>query len=267
MSGVIDISWPLLALFFCTLTIPLLISRCYRLHIETEVLISVARMTIQLLLVGVYLEYLLNINSLTINILWLIAMTLIGASSIISKAKLPKQRLMYPVTSGLIVGLCPLLLIICIVIVQPEPLFNAQYLIPLAGMLLGNSLSGNIVALQNLFTSMETRRSEYEAAIALGASPNFATLPFVRESILKSLAPTLASMTTTGLVTLPGMMTGQILGGASPIVAIKYQLMIMIAIFVMLSVSISLTLSLTIRHCFTKDGKVLVDLNHERSGC
>lgn len=72
------------------------------------------------------------------------------------------------------------------------------------------------------------------------------------------MAPTLASMATTGLVTLPGMMTGQILGGASPIVAIKYQLLIMIAIFVVLSISLSLTLSLTIRNCITKEGKILV---------
>ncbi|MCG9598043.1 ABC transporter permease [Vibrio sp. Isolate25] len=260
MSGAVDISWPMLALFFCTLAIPLLISRHYRLNIEKETLISVARMTIQLLLVGVYLQYLFELNSLTINGIWLMAMTLIGASSIISKVKLPKQRLIYPVSAGLLIGLLPLLLIICFLIIQPQPLFNTQYLIPLAGMLLGNSLSGNIVALQNIFTAMETRHSEYEAAIALGAAPKFATLPFVRESIQKSLAPTLASMTTSGLVTLPGMMTGQILGGASPIVAIKYQVMIMIAIFVMLSISISLTLSLTVRYCINKEGKILVSL-------
>ncbi|NRF14152.1 ABC transporter permease [Vibrio coralliilyticus] len=265
MSSVVDISWPLLALFFCTLTIPVLISRYYRLNIEREALISVARMTVQLLLVGVYLQYLFTINSLLVNVLWLLVMTLIGASSIISKAKLPRKPLMYPVTAGLLVGLLPILILICVVIVQPQPLFNAQYLIPLAGMLLGNSLSGNIVALQNMFTSIDTRRSEYEAALALGASPHFATLPFVRESIKKSLAPTLASMTTSGLVTLPGMMTGQILGGASPLIAIKYQLMIMVAIFVMLSVSISLTLSLSVQSCINKEGRVLVGLDNTPS--
>jgi len=125
-------------------------------------------------------------------------------------------------------------------------------------MLLGNSLRGNIVALQNLFTAIDTRRGEYEAAIAFGASAQFATQLFVSDSMRKSMAPTLASMATTGLVTLPGMMTGQILGGASPIVAIKYQLLIMIAIFVVLSISLSLTLSLTIRNCITKEGKILV---------
>ena len=72
------------------------------------------------------------------------------------------------------------------------------------------------MGLQNLFTTMDSRRGEYEAAIALGASARFATQSFVSDAIRKSLAPTLASMTTTGLVTLPGMMTGQILEEGKP---------------------------------------------------
>jgi putative ABC transport system permease protein len=198
-----------------------------------------------------------------INLLWLMVMLLIGASSIIGKARLPKRRLMIPVITGLSVGLLPVLATICLLLVQPTPRYNAQYLIPLAGMLLGNSLSGNIVALQNFFSALNQRRLEYEAAIALGASTTLATLPFVREAIQKSLAPTLASMATSGLVTLPGMMTGQILGGASPLIAIKYQVMIMIAIFVMLSISITLCLKLVVLRCIHPYGKVLVAQTNE----
>lgn len=125
-------------------------------------------------------------------------------------------------------------------------------------MLLGNSLSGNIVALQNLFTAFKERESEYHAAIALGASPHYATLPFVRAAMQKAFAPIMASMATTGLVTLPGMMTGQILGGVNPMVAIKYQLLILIAIFVMLTISVTITLQLTLKNNISKEGKVLV---------
>ncbi|GLT17706.1 ABC transporter permease [Vibrio zhanjiangensis] len=257
-SGVIDIPWSLLALFFSTLAIPLYISRHFNLNIGRDTFTSILRMTIQLLLVGIYLEYLFKLNSVLVNITWLILMTLVGASSIINKANLPYKRLMYPVTTSLLCSLLPMLAVLSVLVIKPKPLFNAQYIIPLAGMLLGNSLSGNIVALQNLFTSIDSRYSEYEAAIALGASSKFATQSFVTEAIRKSLAPSLATMATTGLVTLPGMMTGQILGGASPIIAIKYQLLIMIAIFVALSISLSLTLTLTIHHCISKEGKILV---------
>lgn len=258
MDSVIDISWLVLASFFGLLSIPLLLSRYYRLELERDILASVTRMTLQLILVGIYLEYLFEFNSLLVNVLWVSIMTLIGASAIISKAKLPMAKLLVPITTGLCLGLFPILAIITLFVIQPSPLFSAQYLIPLAGMLLGNSMSGNIVSLQTFFTALNTRRSEYEAAISLGASTDYATLPFVRQAIRNSLAPTLATMATTGLVTLPGMMTGQILGGASPIIAIKYQLMIMVAIFVMMTISITAALRLTVRRCITKEGRLLV---------
>ncbi|WP_394144581.1 ABC transporter permease [Vibrio atypicus] len=258
MNSVIDISWPLLGLFSITLVIPLTINHHYQLGMAKESIISVLRMVVQLALVGLYLEYLFQLDSMGINLIWLLVMIAIGTSSIIGKAKLPLKALFVPVSLGLLVGLTPLLTLICLFIVQPTPFYNAQYLIPMAGMLLGNSLGGNIVALQNFFGALEERRSEYEAAISLGASVKYATLPFLRHAIQKSLAPTLASMATMGLVTLPGMMTGQILGGANPLIAIKYQLMIMIAIFVMMSISISINLNLTIRNAIHPHGRILI---------
>ncbi len=260
MDSVVDISWSVLALFFSLLVIPLLISQHYKLKIGNEIIASVARMTLQLLMVGFYLQFLFQLNSLAINALWLLLMTLIGASAIVGKARLPKKALLLPVTIALIAGLFPMLTIISVLVIQPQPLYSAQYIIPLAGMLLGNSMSGNIVALQNVFTALDERKSEYEAAISLGASPKYATLPFVQDAMRRSLAPTLATMSTTGLVTLPGMMTGQILGGASPLVAIKYQILIMVAILVMMSLSVMLSLQLTITKCINNEGRVLVKI-------
>ncbi|MDC5810618.1 iron export ABC transporter permease subunit FetB [Vibrio europaeus] len=260
MDSVVDISWSVLALFFSLLVIPLLISQHYKLKIGNEIIESVTRMTLQLLMVGFYLQYLFKLNSLAINALWLVLMTLIGASAIIGKAKLPKKALLLPVTIALTTGLFPMLTVISVLVIQPQPLYSAQYMIPLAGMLLGNSMSGNIVALQNVFTALDERKSEYEAAISLGASPKYATLPFVQDAMRRSLAPTLATMSTTGLVTLPGMMTGQILGGASPLVAIKYQILIMVAILVMMSLSVMLSLQLTIKKCINNEGRVLVKI-------
>ncbi|WP_425666594.1 ABC transporter permease [Vibrio tubiashii] len=258
MDSVVDISWSVLALFFSLLVIPLLISQHYKLKIGNEIIVSVTRMTLQLLMVGFYLQYLFQLNSLAINALWLLLMTLIGASAIVGKARLPKKALLLPVTIALTAGLFPMLAIISVLVIQPQPLYSAQYMIPLAGMLLGNSMSGNIVALQNVFTALDDRKSEYEAAISLGASPKYATLPFVQDAMRRSLAPTLATMSTTGLVTLPGMMTGQILGGASPLVAIKYQILIMVAILVMMSLSVMLSLQLAIKKCINNEGRVLV---------
>ncbi|MCR9312145.1 ABC transporter permease [Vibrio alginolyticus] len=265
MDNVVDISWVKLALFGLILLVPFFINARYKLGIAKDTIISVIRMTFQLILIGVYLEYLFQLNSLLVNILWLAIMLLIGASSIAGKAHLPKKPLMLPLLTGLTCGLIPLLIAITAGLVQPSPIYNAQYMIPLAGMLLGNSLSSNIIALQNLFTAFEQRQAEYEAAISLGASPRYASFPFIQEALRKSLAPTLASMATTGLVTLPGMMTGQILGGASPMVAIKYQLVIMLAIFVMLSASVTITLEMTLRWVQTKEGRIKIKIEQPES--
>lgn len=222
--------------------------------------VSVARMFVQLTLVGAYLEFVFSTNNLWLNLAWIAVMLGVGASAIVGKAKLPRKVLFTPVVSGLVIGLAPILFILCWLVVQPTPIYSAQYVIPLAGMLLGNSLSGNIVALQNLYTAFDERNEEYQVAIALGAPPLFATLPFVRAAMQKAFAPILASMATTGLVTLPGMMTGQILGGASPMVAIKYQMMILIAIFVMMSISVTLTLQFSLRRSINENGRVIMGL-------
>ncbi|MGR5320846.1 ABC transporter permease [Vibrio alfacsensis] len=258
MNSVVDIAWLELLLFSSILLIPLAINVRYKLGIAKTTAISVIRMTLQLVLVGMYLEYLFQLNSLLINTLWLAVMIVVGASSIIDKTNLPKYPLMLPLITALTLSLLPLLMITTIGLIRPEPLYNAQYIIPLAGMLLGNSLSSNIVALQNLFSAFEQRKSEYEAAISLGATPKYASFPFVQEAIRKSLAPILASMATTGLVTLPGMMTGQILAGSNPMIAIKYQLIIMLAIFVMLCVSVVICLEMTLHYVQTKEGRIKV---------
>ncbi|EHD2235858.1 ABC transporter permease [Vibrio vulnificus] len=259
MDSVIDLTWGALLAFSSLLIIPLIISHFYQLAIAKEAMLSVGRMALQLILVGFYLEYLFTLNDWRINVLWLLVMLSVGASSIVSKAHLPQTQLLLPTLFGLAGGMLPILSVLLVGIITPTPWYHTQYMIPLAGMLLGNSLSGNIVALQNLFDCYRNRKNEYEAAIALGASPRYASLLFVRQAMQKSFAPILASMAATGLVTLPGMMTGQILGGASPMVAIKYQLIIMIAIFVTLTLSVAITLELALHRCLDRNGQVKIN--------
>ncbi|CAM3585789.1 hypothetical protein VA7868_04318 [Vibrio aerogenes CECT 7868] len=257
MNSVIDIGWLQLGMFSLMALIPLYISSHYRLYLGKEIIIALIRMGIQLFLVGLYLEYLFGLNNLVVNTLWLILIVFIGASSILSRAQLPHSRLILPLFLALLQGLLPVLLIFCVFIVKPVPLYSAQYMIPVAGMLMGNSLSGNIIVLQNLFTAFEERKDEYEAAISLGASPRYAARPFIKSAMQKASAPILASMTTIGLVTLPGMMTGQILGGTSPIIAIKYQFVMMIAIFVVLNLSMVFSVEYLFKVIVNQEGRVL----------
>ncbi|AGH81158.1 hypothetical protein PCNPT3_06080 [Psychromonas sp. CNPT3] len=243
-----DITWGQLLLFACALIIPYLINAYFDLQLLRVFNISILRMSAQLFLVGSYLKFLFVLNNAYINIAWLLMMLLVGCSAIVSNTKYTRKKIFWPVLISLCVALFPILSLLLIGILKVEPFYNAQYLIPLAGMLLGNCLSGNIVALQHLFNSFKDKKDQYESALALGANSVQASFAFVQDALRQSLAPILASMATTGLVTLPGMMTGQILSGSDPMLAIKYQLLIMLAIFVMLSLSVALCLSLTVRY-------------------
>ena len=261
MQSTIDISWWQLGLFMLVLIVPIIINRRFELGLGRDISVAVMRMSVQLILVGLYLNFLFELNNALLNIFWLLLMLAVGASAIITSTKLPRRLLYGPVLVGLISGLMPLLIVLLVLLLQPTPIYSAQYLIPLAGMLLGNSLSGNIVALQRLFNAFKDKQLEYHGALALGASPSQAAAGFVQSALRQSLAPVLASMTTTGLVTLPGMMTGQILGGVDPMIAIKYQLIILVAIFVMLSVSITVALILATRYTINESGRIMIISN------
>ena len=133
-------------------------------------------------------------------------------------------------------------------------IFTAQYFIPISGMILGNMLSANVIALNSFYGSLNRERQLYLYLLGNGASPSEALTPFMREALIKSFNPTIASMAVMGLIALPGTMTGQILGGSSPSVAIKYQIMLMITIFASSLISVLLTLWISRKKTFDKYG-------------
>src|SRR5262245_3590890 len=108
-------------------------------------------------------------------------------------------------------------------IVQVRPWYEPQYIIPIAGMILGNSMMSAALTGDRLQSDLRSRSDEIEARLALGFSGREALQPMVRESLRAAMIPTVNGMMTVGLVQLPGMMTGQILAGSSPLVAIRYQ--------------------------------------------
>ncbi|MGJ8581978.1 MAG: ABC transporter permease [Psychromonas sp.] len=258
MQSSIDISWVQLGLFSGLLLIPFAINAYFKLAINKTTLTAFIRLFVQLLLVGLYLEYIFQLNSILLNAIWLTVMIIVGSYSIITKSELRSKALLFANSIALLFALFPLLVIITLFIIKPTPWYSAQYIIPLAGMLLGNSLSANIVALQTLFESLTQRKEEYEGALALGASSYQAAFPFLQQALKKAQAPILATIATTGIVSLPGMMTGQILGGVTPLIAIKYQLLIFIAMLVMLSLSLTMSLLLTLKLTLSKSGLIKI---------
>ncbi len=230
--------------------IPLAVFYYYRTGLIIDTLISVARMAVQLFLVGLYLEYLFKLNNTLINITWVIVMISTASFSIIKRSGLSYRLFFIPVFIAIFLSLLIVDVSFILVVVRLDNMFTALYFIPLTGMLIGNCLQGNIIALTSYYNRLKNKKLLHRWSIANGATLEEVLRGFMRDALKKSLNPTIATMAVIGLVSLPGMMTGQILGGSLPCVAIKYQILMMISIFVAMLISVFLSIKLSNRLVF-----------------
>ncbi len=229
---IIDLSWVRLALGFVILLLPAWVLWKYETGLNKKLLVSTFRMVLQLLFVGYYLEYLFEYDNPWINAGWILIMVVVADFATLDRSELRrKASLLVPVFGATFLGIVIIDIFFLEVVIQLDKFLAAQYTIPITGMVLGNCLRSNVIGINAFYYSLADKRERYQYYLASGASRTEALKPFIRDALKKSANPTLATMATIGLVSLPGMMTGQILSGSSPIIAIKYQIMIMIAIF------------------------------------
>lgn len=253
---VVDISIIQMLYIALLLVVPLLIFISLKVKKSINLLISTLRMSIQLILVGLYLQYLFLLNNPFLNIGWIIIMVIISTITTTSRAGLKVKKLFVSIFSATTISLAITLLFMVFLVIRPEPLYDARYLVPLAGMVLGNCLRANILTLDKFYSGIKENYSTYLSYLFNGATLPEATLPFFRDSVDKAITPTISTMATMGLVSLPGMMTGQILGGSFPLVAIKYQIMIMVAILSTTVISSFLNILLSRSGAFDKSGNL-----------
>ncbi len=242
MKEITDINIWDLVLALATLSLPMFIFLYYKIKLVKDLIVSMIRMVLQLMLVAVYLEWIFNLNNAWINTLWVLVMLIVSAGTLIYRVKLNWKIFFIPF---ILAGVFTMLFIDTFfigLIIRPEYFFDARYLVPISGMVLGNSLNHNVVGLSTFFDGLTEKKELYYFVLTNSGSRQNAVKPFIREAIIKSLNPLLATMSVIGLISLPGMMTGQILGGSSPAIAIKYQIMIMVAILV--GSALMLTLSI-----------------------
>ncbi len=203
-----------------------------QLGVERRLLIAAARSTVQLMLVGLILHSIFASQSP-----WLIMLmmgVMLGVAGYEAWSRQTRRlRGWWGYGTGTLSMLLSSVLIALMsvaVILQPTPWYHPQYLIPLLGMMLGNTMTGIAVAMDTLGREAWSRRGEIEARLMLGDTAGDAIGDIRRGALRAGLIPIINSMTTAGLVSLPGMMTGQILAGGAPFEAAKYQLMILFLI-------------------------------------
>lgn len=254
MNEIVHIGPWELAAAYLLLAFPFAIILWYRVPMLGETVISLVRMTVQLLLVGLYLQVIFRLNIVWLNAAWLMVMVAVADVSIVRSCGLRFRRIAWPVSLALAAGTTAPLMLFTGLILGRHNLLDAQYAIPIGGMILGNCLRADIVGIRTFYESIRSTEKAFLQSLAEGASLHEAVRPYVRKATQAALAPTVATMATIGLVSLPGMMTGVILGGASPATAIRYQIAIMISIFSGTAITVALAIRLTTRTSFTPYG-------------
>jgi putative ABC transport system permease protein len=221
-------------LALAALLVLLLAVMSWSLHlgVEQRLLIAAARSTVQLMLVGLVLKALFaQTNPWLIGLMALFMLAVAGIEVRQRQQRRFRGTWSYSIgaVSMFISSFCVMILTQT-VIIRVDPWYQPQYLIPLLGMLLGNTMSGVAIALDNLTRGAWDARGRIEARLLAGGTWDQAITAIRRDSLRAGLIPIVNAMGTAGLVSLPGMMTGQILAGSPPMEAAKYQLLMMFLI-------------------------------------
>lgn len=228
---------------------------------EKEIVIATIRMTIQLVLVGYILVYLFeNINPY-VTVAVVIIMEVFAIYNIFKRVKIDLSKQIKKVIAiSMSVGTLTTIAFFIFIVVGVVPWYDPRYFIPLAGMLIGNSMTGISLGVSRLVDGVKSQRSTVETALMLGGTPRAAVKKIADKAFDAAIMPTINSMLGMGIIFLPGMMTGQILSGASPLIAIKYQIAIMMGIFGSVSLTVILFIQLGYRTFFNnKDQLTLKD--------
>jgi len=236
--------------------IPAVILTKYKTGLTKPLLIATARMVIQLFCVGIYLNYLFEWNNIWINILWLLIMTGVCAIDMLNRINRTLKTLFIPVFISILLSLIFVAFYFLQVVLVLDNIFDSRYFIPVCGILLGNILSTNVIGLNAFYSQIKREQQFYNYLLCNGATTSEATRPFVSKAIIKSFNPGIASMAVMGLISLPGTLIGQIMGGSEPYLAIRYQIMIMVIIMSSGILSLLLSLHLSIRRSFDGFGRL-----------
>jgi len=230
MNGYLQIGYAQTALAGLLIVANLALSAALRLGLGRRLLVASLRMSVQLLLLGLVLEWIFSLERPLPVVGLALAMTAMAGVSAVNRTRRRFARVYWSslvsvaASSFFVTGLA------LVGIIRVDPWFDPQYLIPLLGMVLGNTLNGISLSLDRFVESLVQRRDAVETLLALGATRWEAAHEHVRDALRVGLIPTVNSMMVMGIVSLPGMMTGQILAGADPADAVRYQIVIMFMI-------------------------------------
>ncbi|MDY6785121.1 MAG: iron export ABC transporter permease subunit FetB [Cyanobacteriota bacterium] len=232
------------------------LSRLANLGLEGQLAIASARAILQLLAAGYLLTFVFALNSP-----WAVLATLgvmLAIASLVARNRISKklENLFFWVSGSLLASTAITLSYIVFVIIQPPVWYDPQYLIPLAGMIIGNAMDTATITGERLVSTIRNHPLEIETHLSLGATPQQAVSRYRTEAIRAGLIPLLNRMMVVGMVTLPGMLTGQVLSGTDPFDAALYQILILLAIAFANVIAVLLVAKGIIRQFFNQNSQL-----------
>lgn len=258
MQSAIDITPARLALTLFFVLLAGGASWLHRLHLGRDLLVGTLRCFLQLLAMGYALKAIFAIDSVWLVLLVFVGMTAMAAHTVRGRVREDSVAYVVPLFVSMLVSYSLVSYCVVGVVVGADPWWKPQYFIPLSGMVLGNSMTALAISIDRLFSDLKARRDEVEMKLCLGASAREACEDVVRDSVKAGMIPTINSMMAVGLVFLPGMMTGQILGGTDPLVAVKYQIVVMLMLAASTAIGSTIAVQLVRRRCFGTSQQLLL---------
>jgi len=227
-----------------------ILSLVHSLGLEKDLFIGTVRTFVQLFLLGFALKFVFSIDRVWLVVLVFVLMILFAAWTIKGRVRERQVSFFWPVFLSMCAGYFFIAFMVTGVIVNAEPWWRPQYFIPLSGMVIGNSMNAMAISLERLLGDLRGRRGEVEMLLCLGADYREASQNIFRDAMRAGMIPSINSMMAVGVVFIPGMMTGQILAGADPVSAIRYQIVVMVMLVGATALGSFMVLSLVRRRCF-----------------
>jgi putative ABC transport system permease protein len=247
LSSSIDVSLGEVAASLVLVGIAILVSLWRRAELADDIAIAVARSFLQLIAIGYVIQAIFDEDSLLLVVALITVMVVFGAIQARQRARrVPGAFVPLLVALG-VAGGATLGLVVALGVFEPEP----RYLVPVGGMVVGNSMTAAAVALNRLGDDMHDRAREIEATLALGATSTQAAAPILRRSLRSGTIALIDSTKTTGLIFFPGTMVGMLLAGADPIDAVRLQLILLWVLLGSVAIAALIATTLAYRNFFT----------------
>jgi putative ABC transport system permease protein len=247
VTAPIDVSLTDVLATLALVAVAVAVSRWQRTELEGDIAVAVARSFVQLTAIGYVIKLIFEQDNIGFVVLLIAVMVVFGALTARNRARRVPGAFVPLLGALALAGASTLLLVVALGVFEPKP----RFLVPVGGMVVGNSMTAAAVALNRLGDEVRSSARQIEATLALGATSTQAMLPIIRRSLRSGTIPLIDSTKTTGLIFFPGTMVGMLLAGADPIDAVRLQLILLYTLLGSVSLAALVATGLAYRNFLT----------------